>query len=267
MDVAPDGGEPVSLAAIGWMVVVLVFAWRFRRPAHRLAGARVATRTGPDRVGPLDRLGRYLRSRFQRPEDRTLDRRLGRAAVLFMALLFIQPFLAVLVGAASWAVPWWRRRRDERAEAEAVVDELPWLAGLVRLGVGAGFPVGRALSEAAARGDGPASAVVVDAVRRTRQGMSLADAVDGLRPVLGEPGRPLVAALVAAVRHGAPVGPALEAAASDLRLRARRRAEVRARKVPVRMLFPLVTCVLPAFVLLSVVPMVGDALSQLELDL
>ena len=49
----------------------------------------------------------------------------------------------------------------------------------------------------------------------------------------------------------------------DLRTRARRRAEIRARKVPVRMLFPLVTCILPAFILLSVVPMVGGALQQL----
>jgi pilus assembly protein TadC len=49
----------------------------------------------------------------------------------------------------------------------------------------------------------------------------------------------------------------------DLRTRARRRAEVRARKVPIRMLFPLVTCILPAFILLSVVPMVGGALREL----
>ena len=184
-----------------------------------------------------------------------------------MALLFIQPFLAVLVGALHGLFPGgggagMNAPRPRRWSTNCH----GWRGWFASVWVRGSRWVG-ALSEAAARGDGPASAVVVDAVRRTRQGMSLADAVDGLRPVLGEPGRPLVAALVAAVRHGAPVGPALEAAASDLRLRARRRAEVRARKVPVRMLFPLVTCVLPAFVLLSVVPMVGDALSQLELDL
>ncbi|MBC8194541.1 MAG: type II secretion system F family protein [Acidimicrobiia bacterium] len=257
----------MSLVGLSWVTVVMVVAWRFRRPAHRLAGSRAAIAIRPDQAGLLDRLGRYLRTRFQRPDDSALDRRLGRAVALSVPLLPVQPFLAVLVGGLAWVLPWWRRRRTERAEAEAVVDELPWLAGLIRLGVGAGFPVGRALAEAAARGAGPASSAVLGAVRRTEQGMSLADAVDGLRPVLGEPGRPLVAALVAAIRHGAPVGPALESAAADLRLRARRRAEVRARKVPVRMLFPLVTCILPAFILLSVVPMVGDALSQLELDL
>ncbi len=256
------------LVPVGWALVVLAAAWRFNRPAHRMAGSgRLGAPAGPGRHGLAERLGAYLRSRFRRPEEPELDRRLGRALLAALPLAAVQPALALGAGAVVWGLPWWRRRRAHRAEAEAVVDELPWLAGLVRLGVGAGFPVGRALAEAASRGTGPASAAVSDAVRRTSQGMPLAEAVEGLRPVLGEAGRPLVAALVAAIRHGAPVGPALDAAAADLRLRARRRAEVRARKVPVRMLFPLVTCVLPAFVLLSVVPMVGDALSRLQLDL
>ena len=72
-----------------------------------------------------------------------------------------------------------------------------------------------------------------------------------------------MAALVGSIRYGAPIGPALDLVAADLRLRARRRAEVRARRVPVRMLFPLVTCILPAFVLLSVVPMVAASLRDL----
>ncbi len=41
----------------------------------------------------------------------------------------------------------------------------------------------------------------------------------------------------------------------------RRRAEARARTVPVRLLFPLVFCVLPAFVLLTVVPVLLDGIA------
>ena len=179
------------------------------------------------------------------------------------ALLLVHPVAAVLAVGAYLGIPAWRRWSSARSAREGLVAELPWLAGLVRLGVGAGLPVGQALHEAASRTSGPASEALADALARTRRGASLADAIEGLRPVLGEEGRPLVAALVASVRHGAPVGPALEAAAVDLRTRARRRAEIRARKVPIRMLFPLVTCILPAFILLSVVPMVGGALQQL----
>ena len=58
----------------------------------------------------------------------------------------------------------------------------------------------------------------------------------------------------AADRTGAPVAPALERLAAEERTQLRRRAEARARKVPVRLLFPLVFLVLPAFGLLTVVP-------------
>ena len=47
---------------------------------------------------------------------------------------------------------------------------------------------------------------------------------------------------------------ALERLAVEERTPLRRRAEARARKVPVRLLFPLVFLVLPAFGLLTVVP-------------
>ena len=44
--------------------------------------------------------------------------------------------------------------------------------------------------------------------------------------------------------------------AASIRARARRRAMARARTVPVRLLFPLVFLVLPAFLLLTVAPVV-----------
>ena len=44
--------------------------------------------------------------------------------------------------------------------------------------------------------------------------------------------------------------------AAEVRADARRRAEARARTIPVRLCFPLVACVLPAFVLLTVAPVV-----------
>ena len=66
--------------------------------------------------------------------------------------------------------------------------------------------------------------------------------------------RPLVDALLASDRLGAPVGPALARLAAEERAALRRRAEAHARRVPVRLLFPLTFLVLPAFVLITVVP-------------
>jgi len=85
---------------------------------------------------------------------------------------------------------------------------------------------------------------------------------DGLRdlgrtePVL----RPLADALATSARLGAPATLLLERLAGDVRADLRRRAEARARTIPVRLCFPLVACVLPAFALLTVAPVVFGGL-------
>jgi hypothetical protein len=54
-------------------------------------------------------------------------------------------------------------------------------------------------------------------------------------------------------------------ALGEVRADRRRRAEEAARKVPVKLLFPLVTCTLPAFGLLTVAPLVASAVRSLRL--
>ena len=75
--------------------------------------------------------------------------------------------------------------------------------------------------------------------------------------------RPLTDALLASDRLGAPVAPILSRLAAEERGALRRRAEAHARRVPVRLLFPLVFLVLPAFVLLTVVPGLAAGLGRL----
>jgi tight adherence protein B len=72
----------------------------------------------------------------------------------------------------------------------------------------------------------------------------------------------LLALLAASERSGAPIGAALGRLAASTRAQSRRRAMARARTVPVRLLFPLVLLVLPAFLLLTVAPVVLAALSH-----
>jgi tight adherence protein C len=75
--------------------------------------------------------------------------------------------------------------------------------------------------------------------------------------------RAAAAALEAAERWGAPPAEALAARAEALRCRTRLRAEAEAGRAAVRLVFPLVLCFLPAFVLLVVVPTVVGALRAL----
>jgi pilus assembly protein TadC len=73
---------------------------------------------------------------------------------------------------------------------------------------------------------------------------------------------PLLVLLAASERSGAPVGASLTRLAVATRAQARRRAMARARTVPVRLLFPLVFLVLPAFLVLTVAPVVLASLTH-----
>ena len=71
-------------------------------------------------------------------------------------------------------------------------------------------------------------------------------------------------AIAAADRDGTALVPVLDRLAADARAARRRLAEADARRLPVRLTFPLVTCTLPAFVLLAIAPAVLGAVSTLR---
>ncbi|MGH9224259.1 MAG: type II secretion system F family protein, partial [Acidimicrobiales bacterium] len=133
------------------------------------------------------------------------------------------------------------------------------------LGVGAGLTVHLAVTSVAARAPGPLAAELARTMDDVALGRRLADALDDLPARAGEAMRPLVGALVASERYGAPLVAGLERLADEVRRDRRRRAEEAARKVPVKLLFPLVLCTLPAFGLLTVAPLVASAVRSLHL--
>lgn len=91
---------------------------------------------------------------------------------------------------------------------------------------------------------------------------------DALRRLSQRVRSPELAALSRAIsgaeRLGHPLGPALMRLAADLREREIRSAQAAARKAPVKALFPLVFCILPAFVLLTVVPVLADTFAVIR---
>jgi tight adherence protein C len=146
-----------------------------------------------------------------------------------------------------------RARVVHRRADVAVQRELPVALDLLGVAVGAGCTPYLAV-EATVAWAPPVLAERFDrALDACRLGAAFTDALDGLgttTPRLA----PVVEALLTSDRLGAPVGPALARLADEERASARRRAEAHARRVPVRLLFPLVFLVLPAFGLLTVVP-------------
>jgi pilus assembly protein TadC len=144
-------------------------------------------------------------------------------------------------------------RRRARVVAAGLVQELPVVIDLLAVAVSAGCTPYLAVSVASDWAP-PATAARLRAVRRSCDlGAGFAEALESEArdtPVL----MPLIDALLASDRFGAPVGAALGRLAVEERAALRRRAEARARTVPVKLLFPLVFLVLPAFVLLTVAP-------------
>jgi tight adherence protein C len=146
-----------------------------------------------------------------------------------------------------------RARHRAGRDAAALGAELPVTLDLLGVAVGAGCTPYLAV-DMAARWAPPGMASRLAGVQDAcALGATFADALDDLA-ARAPPLRPLADALLASDRLGAPVGPALARLAAEQRAELRRHAEANARRVPVRLLFPLVFVVLPAFGLLTVIP-------------
>jgi hypothetical protein len=146
-----------------------------------------------------------------------------------------------------------RRRRT----LAALGRELPVAVELVRMGVGAGLTPADSLGLVAGSRLGPSRQLAVEVAADVAAGLTFREAGMRRAAASGDGGAArLVDLLSDGQRSGAPLGHALGVLAAELRAEQRRRAEERARAVPVKLLFPLVFLALPAFVLLTVAPAV-----------
>jgi tight adherence protein C len=263
-------GEVVAgLLAVGWAVLVAA-TLAARRPRRRVPladrlGPRASLAGGPLAAlgARLRRLGMRLAGRPPSPADPEADVWIGAAAVLALALLVVAPVLTPLPVAGGAIGPRLARRRAVEAERRAWADALPDAVDLLAVGLGSGLAVAPALALAAPRTPAPLGPALARAHDRVVHGAPLADALEQVAEH-GPASRPLIALLVAAHHDGAPVVEPMTRLAGDLRADRRRAVEARARQVPVRLLFPLVLCSLPAFVLLVIVPPVVAAVADLR---
>ncbi len=157
------------------------------------------------------------------------------------------------------------RRRRHRALATSA-RELPDVVDLFALAIGSGLNLRLALVAVASRAPPSWVDPLTAVVARIERGIGVADAFDQLPAMSGEHVHPLVSALVSSERYGTPLLPSLERLAGEVRLDRRRRAEEAARRVPVKLLFPLVLCILPAFGALTIAPLLAGALGSLSLS-
>jgi tight adherence protein C len=149
-------------------------------------------------------------------------------------------------------------------ERRGPIDGWPEVIELVILAIRAGASPSAAIAVVGAAADGEIADAFADVTHRMHRGMRLGDAIAALPERLGPQAAELADTIATADRYGLALEPILDRLSSDARSERRRRAEVEARSLPVRLAFPLVVCTLPSFVLLAIVPAVLGALATLR---
>ena len=162
----------------------------------------------------------------------------------------------VLVGAAivGGGPPALRRLdslSDRRRDA-AMREELAWAGPLLAVALRSGAPVDRALEVVASAVDRPLREELERVVVSSRLGASPRAAWSGVHPALDELG----AVLARASARGSAPADAVEELSQRLASARTLAQERTARAVGVRALLPLVCCFLPAFLVLTVIPLV-----------
>ena len=140
-----------------------------------------------------------------------------------------------------------RRERMER--------ELPDALDLLTISVEAGLAFDAALAQVARNTEGP----LADEFFRVLQEMQIGVGRTAALRALGERSnlpdlRAFVTAMVQADGFGIPISNVLRVQSKEMRIKRSQRAEEKAQKVPIKILFPLIFCILPSLFIVVVGP-------------
>jgi pilus assembly protein TadC len=157
-----------------------------------------------------------------------------------------------------------RTRSDHRRQAAIDRQALDFVE-LLLAATEAGLPPAIAVERSAAMTSGFLGEELLVAARQIALGLGWRAALEQVVARTGSPAlRRLTRSLARAHRLGTSPRQSLRSIAHELRLERRARAEEIARRAPVKMLFPLVLLILPAFLLLTVGPVLLATIQSLR---
>jgi tight adherence protein C len=141
--------------------------------------------------------------------------------------------------------------KRQEAMRRAAPDALDMLTVCVEAGLG----FDASLSQVADNTSGPLAAEFARVLKEIQLGQSRREALADLaeRSDVNEI-KSFVAALIQADQLGVPIAGVLREQAGELRVRRRQRAEEKAQKVPVKIIFPVLLCIFPVFFIIVIGP-------------
>lgn len=239
------------------------FAERVVRPIL-LSLARIAKRISP--AGVVDHAKQQLLLAGN-PKSLNVDKFLalrvifGLAAVLLFLLVgmlqvgALASFIALLFIPIAYFLPdlWLRSVIEKRQKAIRL--GLPDTLDMLTISVEAGLGFDSALSKVTRNSEGPLAEEFAKMLQETQVGVPRREAFRhlGQRTNVQEL-QSFVMAMVQADVFGISIGKVLRAQAKEMRTRRRQRAEEKAQKAPVKIIFPLILCIFPAIFVVIVGP-------------
>lgn len=184
----------------------------------------------------------------------------GVLAVLALGtFLDLSPFRVAIftafAGLLGYFLPDMQLSSLAQKRQEAIQRALPDSLDLLSITVEAGLGFDAALSRVATQVSGPLGEEYYRVIKEMQLGKSRADALRGLRDrtTVAEL-RSFVLAMIQADIFGLAIANVLQVQAAEMRVKRRQRAEEKAQKVPVKILFPLVTCIFPSLFIVLLGP-------------
>lgn len=163
--------------------------------------------------------------------------------------------VVVLTVLAVWYLPDVLVRSRAKQRQGQVLRELPDTLDQLTITVEAGLGFEAALARTARASNGPLASELARTVQDIQLGASRSDALRALGKRLEVPElRRVIGALRHAEKYGVPVAQVLRIESTEMRERSRQRAEELAMKLPVKILFPLMLCILPALFVIVLGP-------------
>jgi tight adherence protein C len=254
-----------------------------QRGLDRRLAAQSDPALGAPRRSRLNELGRRL---TPAGSVRTLDRLLAQAGrpaawplerlmagkvvlagtLALLSLLYISSvprMLPILVGVAVTVVGYFlpelllHSRGQERSQK--ITLELADTLDQMTIAVEAGLGFDSAMARAGRNGQGPLAEELVRTLQDIQVGHSRRDAYEGLAQRTSVPDlRRFIRAIIQADAYGIAIADVLRTQAAEMRMKRRQRAEEKAMQIPVKVIFPLMLCILPVLFIVLLGPAAMD---------